>query len=141
MHVCMYVCMYACTYGCMYVCMNVCACVCTYVCMYVCMYVCTYVCMHVCMHVRMYVCAYVHMPVHMPVQWNLIITNPRGHKILLIISEIHYNQLIFHSRTQTGSHVFVHYMQKFPVRVFLIRRFHCTVLSIVIFNDLLRTKE
>ena len=54
-------------------------------------------------------------------QWKLNLTNPRGHQTSFIISEIHYNQLHFHSRTLTGSHEFIHYMQKFTVRVFLIR--------------------
>ena len=63
----------------------------------------------------------------MYVQWSLITANPRGHRKVFVISEIHYYQLKYHSRTLTGSHETIHYIQKFTVRDFFITSFHCTL--------------
>ena len=40
-------------------------------------------------------------------QRNLTVTNHMGHTTLFTISEIHYNQLKFHTRTFTGSHMYM----------------------------------
>ena len=53
-----------------------------------------------------------------------LVTNPRGHRNLFSISEIYYNQIEFHSRPLTGTQEFVHYGQKFSVRV-LVLNSHC----------------
>jgi hypothetical protein len=55
------------------------------------------------------------------------ITNPRRHWQIFIISELHYNHVHFPSRIGTGSHECIHYniMQKFTIRDFCTRTFHC----------------
>ena len=49
-------------------------------------------------------------------QRNLTVTNHREHTTLFTISEIHYNQLKFHTRTSAGSHTYVR------IRMFTINR-------------------
>ena len=43
----------------------------------------------------------------------------------IYVSEIHYNQLKFHSRALTGSHEIILYVESPPVRVFFLTHFHC----------------
>ena len=66
--------------------------------------------------VRMYNCYLYIRTLIRSIQWNFIITNIRGDLEFFLISEIHYNQFHFHSRTLTGSHEFIHCIQKFTVR-------------------------